>query len=126
MSAKRPPSGTRPLFDRKRIDGIRRRLDDADNALLDEWAAGRIDRRTFLRQASVLGILPLMGGVAVGSAAGNGASKPLRVGVAMPHGAIDPLLINDSASYQLIFQVAEFLCITEPDLTLRPVLAESW
>jgi peptide/nickel transport system substrate-binding protein len=44
----------------------------------------------------------------------------------MPHGAIDPLLINDSASYQLIFQVAEFLCVTEPDLALRPVLAESW
>jgi peptide/nickel transport system substrate-binding protein len=157
MSVKRPPSGTRPLFDRKRIDGIRRGLDDADNALLDEWAAGRIDRRTFLRQASVLGILPSLCGVATladwgdsraaaggggGQAApvgavGNAASpassgariaagKPLRVGVAMPHGAIDPLLINDSASYQLIFQVAEFLCITEPDLTLRPVLAESW
>jgi peptide/nickel transport system substrate-binding protein len=54
------------------------------------------------------------------------ANNSVRVAVAMPHGAIDPLLVNDSASYQLIFQVAEFLCITEPDLTLRPVLAESW
>src|SRR6185437_2286061 len=49
-----------------------------------------------------------------------------KAGVAMPHGAIDPVLVNDSGSYQLIFQVAEFLCITQPDLTLRPVLAESW
>jgi peptide/nickel transport system substrate-binding protein len=164
MSAKRPTSGTQSLFDGHGIDTIRRGLDEADNALLDEWSAGRIDRRSFLRQASVLGILPLLSGVAAlvdagdsraartggeyqaaragvagdasaintgaGDAASSGASrtagKTVRVGVAMPHGAIDPLLINDSASYQLIFQVAEFLCVTEPDLTLRPVLAESW
>ena len=50
----------------------------------------------------------------------------MKAGVAMPHGAIDPILVNDSGSYQMIFQVAEFLCVTEPDLTLKPVLAESW
>jgi peptide/nickel transport system substrate-binding protein len=121
------------LFDGKRIEAIRRGLDDIDNALLDEWTAGRVDRRTFLRQASVLGILPLLSGVAAladgedSRAGANGTvGNTVRVGVAMPHGAIDPLLINDSASYQLIFQVAEFLCVTEPDLTLKPVLAESW
>jgi peptide/nickel transport system substrate-binding protein len=126
------------LFDRKMIRDIRRRLGEADNALLDEWETGRIDRRAFLRHASRLGMLPLLSGVAtladwgdsrgapVG-AAGNGAGgKTVRVGVAMPHGALDPLLVNDSASYQIVFQVAEFLCVTEPDLTLRPVLAESW
>src|SRR5882724_3474566 len=130
MSGKRPPSDIRPLSDGKRVDPIsalaRRRLDDADNALLDELAAGRVDRRTFLRQASVLGLLPLLGGVAAAGNGPGGAGHVLRVGVAMPHGAIDPLIVNDSASYQLLFHVAEFLCVTEPDLTLRPVLAESW
>jgi peptide/nickel transport system substrate-binding protein len=34
--------------------------------------------------------------------------------------------IYDSASYQVLFQIAEYLCVTQPDLTLKPVLAESW
>jgi hypothetical protein len=59
------------LFDRRGIDAIRREIDATDNALLDEWAAGRIDRRTFLRQASVLGILPLLSGVAALADAGQ-------------------------------------------------------
>jgi hypothetical protein len=39
MSARRPPSGIRPLFDLKRIETVRRELDDVDNALLDQWVA---------------------------------------------------------------------------------------
>jgi peptide/nickel transport system substrate-binding protein len=50
----------------------------------------------------------------------------IRAGVSMPHGAIDPVTAGDSGSYQMIFQVAEFLCVTQPDLTLKPALAESW
>src|SRR6188472_2775016 len=50
----------------------------------------------------------------------------MRAGVATPGGAIDPVTYYDSGSYQLVFQTAEFLCVTQPDLTLKPVLAESW
>jgi peptide/nickel transport system substrate-binding protein len=126
----------------KTVDGARGRLGDVENALLDELLAGRIDRRGFLRHASRLGVgLPLArvlaviggvgfdlsGAVAPDRALAQGPSGGLvKAGVAMPHGAIDPVLVNDSGSYQLIFQVAEFLCITQPDLTLKPVLAESW
>ena len=125
------------------IDEVRRRLGDAENALFDEMLSGRIDRRIFLRHASRLGIaaLPFLSGLASAHGADSEsaeASAPravspagtpggtLKVGVAMPHGAIDPILVNDSGSYQLIFQVAEFLCVTQPDLSLKPVLAESW
>jgi peptide/nickel transport system substrate-binding protein len=114
------------------LDRARDHLDEVDNALIDEWLSGRLDRRTFLRHASRLGIgLGYLGMAAagLGSAAPRAAAAEapvLRVGLAMPHGAIDPVLVNDSASYQMIFQVAEFLCVTQPDLTLRPVLAESW
>jgi peptide/nickel transport system substrate-binding protein len=104
--------------------------------LLDELLSERIDRRVFLRHAARLGIgwpvLRALGAAAgLGFAArGTGAEGPaggtVKAGVAMPHGAIDPILVNDSGSYQLIFQVAEFLCVTQPDLTLKPVLAESW
>jgi peptide/nickel transport system substrate-binding protein len=121
---------------RKALDAARRSLGDVENALLDELVAQRIDRRLFLRHAARLGIgWPVLrtlgaaaglGFAARGAAAGGVAGGAVRAGVAMPHGAIDPILVNDSGSYQLIFQVAEFLCVTQPDLTLKPVLAESW
>jgi peptide/nickel transport system substrate-binding protein len=104
--------------------------------LLDELLSGRIDRRVFLRHAARLGIgwpvLRALGAAAGLGFAGRGAAAEgaaggiVKAAIAMPHGAIDPLLVNDSGSYQLIFQVAEFLCVTQPDLTLKPVLAESW
>ena len=117
----------------KAIDGARQELGEVENALLDDYLTERIDRRTFLQHASRLGIgLSLWGaassaGFAPRRAAAEGTSQgTVRVAVAMPNGAIDPVLVHDSGSYQLIFQVAEFLCVTQPDLTLKPVLAESW
>ena len=118
------------------IDQARRRFGDAESALLDELLLGRIDRRTFLRHGTRLGIgLPLISSLLAVIGAGveprraTAAAAPggtITAGVALPHGAIDPIRVHDSAAYQLIFQVAEFLCVTQPDLSLRPVLAESW
>jgi len=120
----------------KMIDRARLGLGAIENALIDELLARRIDRRTFLQHGSRLGMtLGLLDGIA--AAAGLGLVRraaaavearggTVRAGVAMPHGAIDPVLLNDSASYQLVFQTAEFLCVTQPDLTLKPVLAASW
>ena len=121
----------------KALDAVRLELGDVENALVDDLLAGRIDRRAFLRHASRLGVgLPLLSvlaaatGIAFASrsaaAGGTVGGGVVRAAVAMPHGAIDPIRVNDSGSYQLIFQVAEFLCVTEPDLTLKPILAESW
>src|ERR1700722_12100759 len=115
---------------RAAVDAARLELGDIENGLLDELLAERIDRRAFLRHAGRLGIgLPLAGALAAVEGLGFG-SRPaiaagasggeVRAGVAMPHGAIDPVTVNDSGSYQMIFQVAEFLCLTQPDLTLRP------
>jgi peptide/nickel transport system substrate-binding protein len=121
---------------RHALDAARRPLGEVENALLDELIAGRIDRRGFLRHAARLGIgWPVLralgaaaglGFAARGAAAEGAAGGTVKAAIAMPHGAIDPILVNDSGSYQLIFQVAEFLCVTQPDLTLKPVLAESW
>src|SRR5258707_13421150 len=118
------------------IDRARRQLGEVENALLDDLLTERIDRRAFLQHASRLGVgLPLLGILAAASGSGF-APRPaaaegtalgvVKAAIAMPHGAIDPILVNDSGSYQLIFEVAEFLCVTEPDLTLKPVLAVSW
>ncbi|MDX8463907.1 ABC transporter substrate-binding protein, partial [Mesorhizobium humile] len=67
--------------------------------------------------------------VGLGAPQARAEGKPggtVRAGVAVPGGAIDPVTFYDSGSYQLVFQTAEFLCVTQPDLTLKPVLAESW
>src|SRR5579871_1764210 len=130
MAARRP--NAHPPRALRTLDLARRRLGRIENALLDELLAQRIDRRTFLQHGSRLGVgLALLGELA--RAAGLGldvgptradpaAGGVVRAGVAMPHGAIDPLLVNDSGSYQLLFQIAEYLCVTQPDLTLKPVL----
>lgn len=119
------------------IDAIRRRLDALDNDLIDELAAGRIDRRGFLRHGSMLGLsLPMLGGIATAlgalgapASARAAAGKPggtLRVALTVPAGAIDPVTIADNGGLNLLMQAGEFLCVTQPDLTLKPVLAESW
>lgn len=116
------------------IDNARRTLTAIENSAVDELLAGRMDRRDFLRHGSVLGLsLPFLGSLVAAAGLGTqqarAEGKPggtVRAGVATPGGAIDPVTYYDSGSYQLVFQTAEFLCITQPDLTLKPVLAESW
>ena len=118
------------------IDSLRRGFSDTENALVDELLAGRVDRREFLRFGSVIGLgLPVLHtlsaaaglGIAPGVRAASGTpGGTVRAAVSMPDGAIDPITANDSASYQIYFQTAEFLCVSQPDLTLKPVLAESW
>jgi len=121
---------------RKTIDALRRTLGALDNDLIDELAAGRVDRRGFLRHGSMLGLsLPLLGGIA--SAFGvvaaptpaRAAGKPggtIRVALTVPAGAIDPVTIADNGGLTMLLQGAEFLSVLQPDLTLKPVLAESW
>lgn len=49
----------------------------------------------------------------------------MTAAVAMPVGVIDPATYYDSASYQMVFQVADFLCVAQPSLTLKPVHAKN-
>ena len=120
----------------KQFDALRRRLGAIDNDLIDELLAGRLDRRSFLRHGAMLGLsLPVLGSMA--SLAGLGAfptparaqGKPggvIRVAIATPAGAIDPVTVADDPGLTMLIQAGEFLCVTQPDLTLKPVLAESW
>ena len=96
-----------------------------------------IDRRTFLRHGSLLGLsLPLLGGLATGAGllavptiARAQTPKPgatIRVAMETPAGAINPVTIADQGGLTILIQAGEFLCITQPDLTLKPALALSW
>jgi peptide/nickel transport system substrate-binding protein len=44
----------------------------------------------------------------------------------VPVGAINPLTIGDTGGICMMSQVGEYLAVSDPDLMLRPVLAESW
>jgi peptide/nickel transport system substrate-binding protein len=123
------------------FSGLRRRLTEIENDLVDELSAGRIDRREFLRHGTVLGLgLPLLstlagalGAGALGAAAfappaaraAAGGGK-IRVACSVPAGAIDPVTVDDNGGLMMLLQTGEFLSVSGPDLRLKPVLAESW
>lgn len=119
----------------KSIDALRRGLGAIENDLVDELLAGRLDRRAFLRHGSVMGLsIPILGGIAgaVGLVVPRPAraqAKPggtIRVAIATPAGAVDPITVADDGGLTMLIQAGEFLCVTQADLTLKPVLATGW
>ena len=119
----------------KLIDSIRRGSSELENHVIDEFAAGHIDRRAFLRHGSVIGMsLPLMGtilgafGAAVVSPAARAATAgaTIRVATTVPAAAIDPVTVADGGGLLMLQQTGEFLANSGSDLRLKPMLAESW
>jgi peptide/nickel transport system substrate-binding protein len=105
------------------IDAFRRRLTPIENAVIDEYRAGRIGRRALLRYASVLG-MPLLGSKPARAAGALGGT--ITVGMTTPTGQIDPLTVADAGGICMLSQTGEHLAASEPDLRLRPVLALGW
>ncbi|MFO1037556.1 MAG: ABC transporter substrate-binding protein [Geminicoccaceae bacterium] len=120
--------------DLRLVDAVRRRSGEAQSHLIDSLVAGRIDRRDFLRQGSVLGLsLPLLGAITAGfglgglpRAARGATGGTLRIGQQVPAAAVEPVSIADTGGLILLQQSGEFLCIDGPDLVLKPQLALSW
>ncbi|MET1027658.1 MAG: hypothetical protein ABWY00_10855, partial [Dongiaceae bacterium] len=119
----------------KFIDGIRRRSTTVENHIIDEFAAGHIGRRDFLRHGSIIGMsLPLLTGLA--GAFGSSLLVPaayaatpggtIRIATTVPAAAIDPVTVADGGGLLMLQQTGEFLTVSGPDLMLKPVLAESW
>jgi len=113
---------------RNPFDPLRRRATAAENAVIDEFLAGRLDRRAFLRYASVLGLAaPLLAACAPGGAGAAAAmGGVVTVGMPVPSGQIDPLTVGDTGGVCMLSQTGEYLAVSDPDLHLLPVLAESW
>jgi peptide/nickel transport system substrate-binding protein len=118
----------------RELDAIRRRSTAVQNAAIDEFLAGRIGRREFLRYAAVLGLsVPFGGAYAPGLAraadtarAASAARPALTVGMPVPAGLIDPLTVGDTGGVCLLSQCGEYLAVSDPELHLRPALAERW
>jgi peptide/nickel transport system substrate-binding protein len=118
------------------LDNLRREASDLENHVVDEFLAGRLDRRGLLREGSRYGLaLPLIGGL-LGTANPFGASlaraqtgqpnATIRVAAPMPSGAVEPVTVANSGGLLMLMQTGEFLAFDQPDLILRPMLALSW
>jgi peptide/nickel transport system substrate-binding protein len=121
----------------ERLDRLRKSQSEIGNHIIDEFAAGKISRRDFLRRGTVVGIsLPVLG--AVISACGSSSSpspapKPggksgatIKAAIIVPSGSINPLTVADQGGLDMLAQTGEYLCLSDQQLRLRPVLAESW
>jgi peptide/nickel transport system substrate-binding protein len=83
--------------------------------------------------------LPLLGGIleakglpglrassAVARQARAASTSPLRAGIIVPAGAINPITIEDEGSLELLGNVGEFLVETDQTLGYKPWIATSW
>jgi len=122
-----------------RLDQLRAGQSDIGNHVIDEFVAGRLNRRDFLRRGALVGIsAPVLGGIlaACGSSSpspsssstsGAGASgATIRVGITTPAAAINPVTVSDQGGLDMLAQTGEYLCLSDQTLTLQPVLATSW
>ena len=114
------------------ISMLRARASALENTVVDQFVAGSIDRRTFLRHAAVLGLsLPLRQALAAAD-----PPPPLRrqtrsgdvitVGMPVPAGLVDPLTVADTGGVCMLSQTGEYLAASDANLQLQPVLATRW
>src|SRR4051794_21594193 len=132
----------------RRVGKFRRGRNDIENHIIDEYAAGRIDRREFIRRGTVAGLsLPMIslliaacggandtsssssaaagtGGAASTAAAGK-AGGTMRLGITTPSTEVDPVLNGDTGGLAMLAMTGEFLAVDE-NKQLTPWLAESW
>lgn len=109
--------------------------------LLEEVQKGRMTRRQLVVRASVLGLSATFVGRILAACGGGGGTSPsasasasvapkaggtLKVTMVAPIVALEPTTMYDTGSIAVCQQVAEYLAWVNNDLTLRPVLAESW
>ena len=127
--------------DHSRLGHLRAGQGAVENHVIDEFVAGRLSRRDFLRRGAVVGIsIPVLGAVlsACGSssspstttssspAAAGKAGATIKVGIVVPTAAINPLTIADQGGLDMLGQTGEYLVFSDELLTLQPQLATSW
>jgi peptide/nickel transport system substrate-binding protein len=129
-------------IDQRSLGQLRTGTGEVENHLIDEFAAGHINRREFLRRGTVIGMsIPLLGGIlaACGSSSSgtttsspSGSSTPgapgatIKAGIVVPTGDINPVTVADQGGLDMLGQTGEYLCLSQQNLTLKPVLATSW
>lgn len=129
--------------DHRRLDRLREGQGAVGNHIIDEFAAGRLSRRDFIRRGTVVGIsLPVLGAIisacgssipggsspstGSGSAPAGKAGATIKAGIITPAAAVNPLTVADQGGLDMLGQTGEYLTFSDQHLKLQPVLAESW
>jgi peptide/nickel transport system substrate-binding protein len=128
----------------RRVDGIRKERSELENHIIDEYVAGKITRREFVRRGTVVGMsIPLVSFIAAacgggGESGGTGAATgteatgtikkggSVRVALIQPTTEPNPLLVQDEGGAGLLGSTGEFLSFSNEKLELEPRIAESW
>jgi peptide/nickel transport system substrate-binding protein len=128
-------------IDHNRLGHLRQGQGEIANHIIDEFAAGRLSRRDFIRRGTVVGIsVPLLGSIlaACGSSSSSSAKTGtsssaagapgavIKAGIITPTGALNPVTIPDQGGLDMLGQTGEYLCLSGQTLNLTPVLATSW
>jgi peptide/nickel transport system substrate-binding protein len=126
-------------IDHGRLDGLRRGRGPIQEHVIDEFVAGRLSRRDFLRRGSALGMsMSVLGGIlaACGSSgtsshgstptAAGKSGATIKAGILVPAAAINPITIADQGGLELIGNVGEMLIFTDQQRNYHPWLATSW
>ncbi|TFF23336.1 ABC transporter substrate-binding protein [Jiella endophytica] len=120
----------------RHLDQWRLGRTDLENHVIDELLGGRLDRRSFLRHGSRVGLslavmaaaLKTTGLDPIGRAMAQ-TGKPggtARIALIAPSGRIDPVTVADQYGLLVLQQVGDFLVLDGPDLVLKPMLATEW
>jgi len=130
----------RKNIDHGRLDDLRSGQGPVQEHVIDEFVAGRLSRRDFIRRGTMIGLsMPVLGGILAacggssstpstsGSAAPAGqAGANIKAGILVPAAAINPITIADQGGLELIGNVGEFLVFTDHQGNYHPWLATSW
>jgi peptide/nickel transport system substrate-binding protein len=130
-------------IDHRLLGRLRQDQGEIANHIIDEFAAGRLSRRDFIRRATVVGIsVPALGSIlaACGSSSSSSASSSssssasasgapgavIKAGIVTPTASINPVTVADQGGLDMLAQTGEYLCLSGQTLSLTPVLATSW
>jgi peptide/nickel transport system substrate-binding protein len=126
----------------RRVDAIRAERSELENHIIDEYRAGYIGRREFIRRGAGVGMsLPLVGFLASacgsGEEPGEGGGTPaqtqdvqpggtIKPGLQAPASDLDPIVVNNQGALAVLGQSGEYLIYSDRELKPIPRLAESW
>ena len=123
-------------YPKEHVEKYRRSAGDLENDLIDEFNAGRVDRREFLVRGSVLGLgATLTTLIAFGPEAAFAQTPAvsrrrtggtIRVGGVPADGSLEPPLLQSLGALAISHMAGEQLVYTDVHAKVQPQLATSW
>jgi peptide/nickel transport system substrate-binding protein len=127
----------------RQLDAVRAQRSELENHYIDEYRAGYIGRREFIRRGTVIGMsLPLLGFIvsACGGDDDDGQATTgakvdtsdiekggvLKTGIQAPASDLNPIVVNNEGALAILGQSGEYLIFSDSELRAVPRLAESW